>query len=575
MPRFAPNHLRTLAGAAAFARGEALLAAGAVNLWSAGSEQIIAVVRGGEDYRVRLRGSASRISGDCTCPAFDREGWCKHLVATALAANAAGDDAPDRIGAIRTHLLGLGAAALADMLLDLAGRDLALLRRLDLAANLAAAPSADQAARLGQTLRDALQPRHFVEYNEAGAWTDEVLTTLEQIPALIAGGAAAEAKALLESALDALPGALEQVDDSDGGGTEILERAAALHVAACRALRPDPVTLAAELFERAWDTDGFGTFDTADETYAEVLGDAGLAEYRRLAEAAYARLPPVGRGGVDPKAGDRRQLATMLDRFAARDGDVDRRIALRRAVLASAHDHLSLARFCLEQGRPTLALENAKDGVFLFDDPSATPLVLFLAERLVAEGKRDEAITALWRGFERAPCLNLFNAIHALGVPDAADRALARLRSQRAAMSTADRWRLAATVELEIDILMATARFAEAWAISRETAVRDNLLLRLADASAELLPQEAASAYRAVVERQISETNRGGYEAACRLLVRLAALEPPADHAAYVGALRARHRMKRSLLPMLDQHLADQEGATAGRAASSRRGASD
>lgn len=556
MPRFAPARLRALAGPAAFARGEAVLAAGAVRLWSVGTEQVLAVVRGAEDYRVRLRGKATRISGDCTCPAFDREGWCKHLVAAALAANAAGDDAPDRLGAIRAHLLGQGAAALADMLLDLAGRDPALLRRLDLAASAADKTPTDHAARLRTALHATLHPRHDVDYHEAGAWTDEVLATLEQIPALIAGGAAADAKALLETALDALPGALEQVDDSDGGGTEILERAAALHVEACRALRPDPVALAAELFERAWDSDGFGTFDSADETYAEVLGDAGLAEYRRLAEAAYASLPPIGRGGADPKAGDRRQLTFMLDRFAARDGDVDRRIALRRAVLATAHDHLMLARFCLEQGRPAQAREVAKDGVFLYDDATATALVLFLAERLVAEGKRDEAIAALWRGFERAPALNLFSAVHALGVPDAAERALAMVRSQRAATGTTDRWRISAMVELEIDILMATARFAEAWAISRETVVRDNLLLRLADASAAQLPHEAARAYRAVLERRIDQTNRSGYEDACRLLVRLAALQPRAEHAAYVAALRHRHRMKRSLLPMLDQHLA-------------------
>jgi hypothetical protein len=556
MPRFAPDRLRALAGAAAFARGQALLEAGAVTLLSAGSEMVLAVVRGGQDYRVRLRGGTSRISGDCTCPAFDRDGWCKHLVGAALAANAAGESVPDRQGAIRAHLVGLGAAALADMLLDLATRDMALLRRLDLAASAADKPAAEHATLLRQALQGALHPRHFVDYDEAGSWADEILGTLEQVPALIAGGAEAEAKTLLESVLDDLPEALEQVDDSDGGGMAILERAAALHVEACRALRPDPVTLAAELFERAWDDDGFGTFHAADETYAELLGEAGLAEYRRLAEAAYASLPPIGRDGMDAKAGDRRHLTSMLDRFAARDGDLDRRIALRRAALADARDYLALARFCLEHDRLALAREAAKDGAFLFDDATGTPLVLFLAERLVAERKRKDAIATLWRGFECAPAFTLFSALHKLGVPDAADRALDVLRARHAAMGTADRWRIGAKVELEISILMEAGRLAEAWAITREVEVGDQLLLRLADASARPLPAEAARAYRLVLERRIGETNRGGYEEACRLLVRLAPLQPRADHAAYVAGLRLRHRMKRSLLPMLDQHLA-------------------
>jgi uncharacterized Zn finger protein len=59
-----------------------------------------------------------------------------------------------------------------------------------------------------------------------------------------------------------------------------------------------------------------------------------------------------------------------------------------------------------------------------------------------------------------------------------------------------------------------------------------------------------------VIERCIGQTNRGGYEEACRLLARLAALEAAASHRAFVAELRVRHRPKRSLLPMLDRHLA-------------------
>lgn len=561
MSQFAPDHLRVLAGDTAFARGEAYHAQGAVSLLSAAGEEVLAIVRGGEDYRVRLRGGGSRIAGDCTCPAFDRDGWCKHLVATALAANAAGEEVPDRRAAIRAHLLGLGAAALADMLLDLAERDTALLRRLDLAASAARNPAAEHAARLRETLRDTLRPRHYVDYAEAGGWTEEVLDTLEQIPALIEGGAAGAARDLLETVLDEWPEALEQVDDSDGGGMEILQRAAALHLDACRALKPDPCELAAELFERAWDGDDFGTFDCADETYAELLGEVGLAEYRSLAEAAYARLPPTGRGGTDPKAEDRRRLTGILDRFAAREGDLDRRIALRRAALANAHDYLALGRFSLEQGRPALAREVAEDGAWLFEDASATALVAFLAERLAAEGQREEAVAALWRGFERAPAFSLFRALQDLAAAEAADRALALLRARRAAMGKADRWRLGAMIELEFEILMATARLAEAWKLTRSSEFRDDLLLRLARASEETLPGEAARAYRAVIERQIGLTDRRGYEEACRLLGRLATLEPATEHAAYVAALRARYRAKRSLVPMLDRHLAGRAGA--------------
>jgi uncharacterized Zn finger protein len=55
MPRYHPDRLRLLAGDAAFARGEAYAAAGAVTLLREDAGHLVAVVRGSEDYRVRLR----------------------------------------------------------------------------------------------------------------------------------------------------------------------------------------------------------------------------------------------------------------------------------------------------------------------------------------------------------------------------------------------------------------------------------------------------------------------------------------------------------------------------------------
>lgn len=551
MARFPLARLRALAGDLVLARGQEYHARGAVTLLSVDARQVLARVRGGEDYRVRLTGQGRDFGGDCSCPAFERDDWCKHLVAAALAADAAGDAVPDRLGAIRTHLLGLGTEALAALLLEQAEADPALLRRLDLAASAAAAGPADHAGRLREVLQEVLSPPDYVDYRGAGDWTDQVLETLDQIPALIAGGGAAEARALVEEVLDELPAALEMVDDSDGGGMEILHRAAALHMEACRALRPEPEAFAEELFERAWDDDGFGTFAEADEEYAEILGAAGLATYRRLAEAALAKLPKPGRD--DPKAHERRWLVGVLDRFAAREGDLDRRLALRASLLTQAQDYLALAEFCLAQGRPDLALQYAGDGAFLFDDER---LVLFLAGRLVAEGRAEEATAALWKAFGNAPSLALLQAWLKLAGSDGPDRALALLRIRRAATAKREPFAATALLRLEVELLLAAERLEEAWAAAEGHRIGEELLLRLATASEAKLPEAAARTYRALAEERIAQTNRGGYEAGCQMLARLARIEPAATHAGFIAELRQRHRAKRTLLPLLDQHMA-------------------
>lgn len=98
-PRFDPQALRELAGEAVFARGEAYHRGGQVELLSDDGRRVLARVLGTEVYRSELRGGGTEIDGTCSCPAFADHGFCKHLVATALAANAAagaGEVVPDR-----------------------------------------------------------------------------------------------------------------------------------------------------------------------------------------------------------------------------------------------------------------------------------------------------------------------------------------------------------------------------------------------------------------------------------------------------------------------------------------------
>ena len=94
LPRFDVEALRRLAGAA-FARGEAYHREGRVEILAVEPRRVLAQVTGTEDYRVNLLGKGETIKGECTCPAFDDYGFCKHMVATGLAANES-DSGPSR-----------------------------------------------------------------------------------------------------------------------------------------------------------------------------------------------------------------------------------------------------------------------------------------------------------------------------------------------------------------------------------------------------------------------------------------------------------------------------------------------
>jgi len=89
-PRFDLDTERARAGGKSFARGEAYCRDGSVEFLSITAKRIIARVAGSEDYRTVLAGRGAAIEGECSCPAFADSRFCKHMVATTLAANDAG-----------------------------------------------------------------------------------------------------------------------------------------------------------------------------------------------------------------------------------------------------------------------------------------------------------------------------------------------------------------------------------------------------------------------------------------------------------------------------------------------------
>ena len=85
--RFDIGALRALAGEKVFARGAEYHRDRLVEVLALEPGRVLAQVSGNEEYRT---GHGTQIGGECSCPAIEDWGFCKHIVAAALAANAVG-----------------------------------------------------------------------------------------------------------------------------------------------------------------------------------------------------------------------------------------------------------------------------------------------------------------------------------------------------------------------------------------------------------------------------------------------------------------------------------------------------
>src|SRR6266404_1689570 len=298
--RFDLAALRDVAGEKVFARGAAYHEDGQVEIVTFDRTRVLARVIGSEVYRCELVGTGKKFSGACSCPAFSDWGFCKHLVATALAANGLGpgalEQASSRFAKIREYLRAKGVEGLVEMVVGLAERDPSLLKELELSTAVAGADDTTLLAQFKKAITDTTRTQGYVEYRKVRGWVQGVESVLGRIADLIESGRAGLVLRLLDHFFARMDQALENIDDSDGGGAQVYAKARDIHLAACRQAKPDPIALARALFAREVDSE-WEFFHGASEAYEDVLGEAGLAEYRRLASEAWQEMRPRRTGG--------------------------------------------------------------------------------------------------------------------------------------------------------------------------------------------------------------------------------------------------------------------------------------
>lgn len=550
--RFDIEVIRALAGPKVFARGEDYFRGNQVQILDMETGRVLAQVIGSEPYRTELRDRANAIDGQCSCRAFEDFGFCKHMVAVALAANAAGNESGDgtaggALSRIRDHLRTKSVDFLVEMIVQMAERDLRLFRKLELASAASQADGATLEARLGKAIDDATHTGDYVEYASARDWAAGVDEVLDAVEELVSDERAPIALKLAVQAIERIEQAFESIDDSDGDCSALMHRAEDIHFAAAAA-HPQPPQFTRDLFAREME-DEYGVFSGCAARYADILGEEGLAEYRRLAEAAWQKCATRKRRS-DEFSIEHDRLLRILDFFAERDGDIDLRIALRAKDLSSPYDYLKLAQLCLEHGRERDAMRFAEEGLWVFEDGQQDRrLIFFAADLLAKNGRPSDAEAHLWRAFEKAPTFELYGRLLEIGGETARKRALEVLERQ-CAQEGRRGWN--GPSNLIVEIHLKEKAFNEAWESLSRFGGSSHLEQQLARATEQTHPARVIPIYEANVERLATRGGEAAYAEAAELIARLAQLRDKKAQVNYVLALKKRHFRKRNFMKVLE-----------------------
>lgn len=561
--------LRALAGARSYERGEAYFETGRVDRLVIEGDALLATVLGTHPYQVELRPGDRALEHSCSCP-LGREGpFCKHCVAAGLAFLELGAGGPKSrsqplsLGEIGAWLGGLDHDAVVALVLEEAGTDERLLERLRL--RLAADSERVDVASFRRAIDLALAPGGFVGYHDMYEWSQGAEEVIDAIERLLDDGHADAVIELSEYTLAALVEVTGMVDDSDGHVGVLRDRIERLHLRACERGDPDPAELAERLLRWQLDSD-LEVFDDAADSYAQALGQAGLARYAELAGAEWEQVPELGPDD-EREYGSRFRITSVMEGLARAGGDVDELIDVLRRDLTLPYDFLRIAEVCRDAERGAEAIAWAERGIEAFPERPDHRLHAFLAAAYARSGRHADALEIAWDHFADRPGLETYRELRPYAErldewPRRRERALGLLRKRAREVREeaqrrgyGERW--GGDHSELVRILLWEDDVEAAWDEAEGGGCGEALWLQLAERRKDAHPEDALRVYRERIEPTIARKSKADYEEAVRLIEEVGALLRRVGRGdelpALVAQIRAAHARKRNLIALLDR----------------------
>jgi uncharacterized Zn finger protein len=341
---------------------------------------------------------------------------------------------------------------------------------------------------------------------------------------------------------------------------DIRDRLVTLHHEACVQARPDQVALAERLFEWELHSD-WEIFLGAAAQYADVLGEAGLAAYRRRAEEVWARTPALAAGADAHHSTSRFVITHIMETLAGLSQDVGALAAVKARDLSSPYRFLQIAEAHAAAGRHDDVLAWLEQGLAAYPECTDVRLLEMLAGEYQRRGRGQDAAALTWSLLERLPTLGSYQLLKAHAEPagewgERRGRALDSLR-RSASAQVVPGWGRTADHSEVVKALLWEGDADGAWEEARSGGCTPSIWMEVAALRSVDHPEDALPIYQQQVERAIDLRNRRAYEDAVVLLHVIGGLMHRIgwedEFQTYLAGVRAAHKQKRSFMKLLDE----------------------
>lgn len=564
--------VRKIAGTKYFERGEAYFLDDNVVYFSGDKRTLTGTVQGTKRYKVKLWASEKKLDYSCDCPVGQEGAFCKHCVAVGLAwLNEKGDSVRQGAARLKTseedlrgYLEKQEKKELIDLLMEQIFENDNLRESLILKLN------CEYRNSFGfETFRHlidrAVNVGDFVHYRAMWDYTRNIDTVVDQVKDYLKNGHAKEVIRIVEYFLKQVEEAIGSADDSDGGMGMVLEDLQEIHLEACRLERPEPCELAKRLFE--WEIGGeYDIFYDAVLTYSDVLGEDGIAVYRKLAEEKWKSIAPLKPGDSEDYRSDRFHITRIMEALAEQAGDLNVLVAVKTKDLSSAYHFLEIAELLKNSGDESGALEWAEKGVLTFPERTDARLRDFLANEYHKRKRHNEAMDLMWKGFYESPDLERYKKLRESAkrakewekwrekvicyIKDSIKRKDEKLSGEKRFAFRTD------YSELLVCVYIWERDIEKAWKQAGQDGCSRRTWLKLAGLREKQYPADSVKIYKAEIEPTLGQTNNQAYKEAAEYLRKIKTLMKnmgqEKEFNAYLQSLCETYKRKRNFIKLIE-----------------------
>ena len=218
-----------------------------------------------------------------------------------------------------------------------------------------------------------------------------------------------------------------------------------------------------------------------------------------------------------------------------------------------------------EAGESVKALEWAEEGAWVFPGGGHREFRRFLADEYHDRGRHEEAMALIWKDFEEAPRLLVYQDLKAHADKAGTwerwrEKALGFLREDIARKKEESKrsYLMFAVDNSElVEISLWEGNVEEAWREAKEGGCSDRLWLDLASLRERSHPEDSLAVYQERIEPLVNQTNNKAYEQAYKLLLRVRELMNRLgrqdEFEEYVELIRLEYKRKRNFMKLLDR----------------------